>query len=195
MLVIVEVATGEVTVAGELVSADGALHSFPRWSPAGDALVLNLDRFEGEQLEFVGSTVDIVRRRGDGWSAPESITDVGPFSRVDWHPTQDLIVIGDHDIGNEDATDEPTNLFTVRPDGSGLTQVTSFGSGEARASQPTWTSDGRIIFTLVTGANDELREVAVVNSDGSGLEVVVPADEVGEFNRPHPRLRPVPVVD
>ncbi len=131
------------------------------------------------------------RRSGDTWSAPESITDVGPFARVDWHPTEDLIVFGDHDIGSENSTDEPTNLYTVRPDGSELTQITSFGPGEARAGQPTWTSDGRIVFTHVTGDEDQHREVAFVNADGSGLEIAVPAEEVGEFNRPHPRTRPV----
>lgn len=189
LLVIVDVAGGELTVAGELVSAEGALHSFPRWSPDGGALVVNVDRFEGE--DFVGSTVDIVRRNGDTWAAPESITEVGPFARVDWNPTEDLIVFGEHDIGAEESTDDPTNLYTVRPDGSELTQITQFGPGEARAAQPTWTSDGRIIFTLVTGDDDEVREIAIIEADGSGLEVVVPAEEIGEFNRPHPRLRPV----
>lgn len=189
LLVIVDVASGQPTVAGELVSAEGALHSFPRWSPDGDALVLNVDRFEGAEL--VGSTVDIVRRDGDTWSAPESITETGPFARVDWHPTEDLIVFGDHDIGAEESTDDPTNLYTVRSDGTELTQITSFGPGEARASQPTWTSDGRIVFTHVTGDDDETREIALIDADGSGLEIVVRAEAIGDFNRPHPRLRPV----
>jgi dipeptidyl aminopeptidase/acylaminoacyl peptidase len=191
LLVIVDVAGGELTVAGELVSAEGALHSFPRWSPDGDALVVNVDRFEGEDSEFVGSTVDIIGRSSDTWSAPESITDVGPFARVDWHPTEDLIVFGDHDIGAEESTDDPTNLYTIRPDGSELTQITPFGPGQARASQPTWTSDGRILFTHVTGDDDEVREIALIDADGSGLEIIVPADEIGDLNRPHPRMRPV----
>ena len=83
------------------------------------------------------------------------------------------------------------NTATIRPDGSALTQITQFGPGEARASQPTWTSDGRIIFTHVTGADDSDREVALVNADGSGLTIAASAEAVGEFNRPHPRMRPV----
>ncbi len=55
--------------------------------------------------------------------------------------------------------------FTVRPDGSGLTRVTEFGPGEERASQPTWTSDGRIIFTHSTGAADEKGNIAFINPD------------------------------
>jgi hypothetical protein len=76
------------------------------------------------------------------------------------------------------------------PDGTELTAITSFGPGEERASQPTWTADGRILFTHVTGENDATREIALLNADGSGLEVVVTADEIG-YNRPHPRMRPV----
>ncbi len=42
-----------------------------------------------------------------------------PGARVDWHPAEDLIVFGDHDIGAEESTDDPTNLhgdlFRSRP--------------------------------------------------------------------------------
>ena len=151
-------------------------------------MVLNIDRFDGDVS--VGATVDITRRKGSGWSAPESITEPGQFARVDWHPTEELIVFGDYDIGGVESTDEPTNLYTVRSDGSELTQITWFGPGEARASQPSWTADGRILFTYVTGDNDEVREIALLEADGSGLTIAVPADEIGQFNRPHPRMRP-----
>jgi Tol biopolymer transport system component len=188
VLAVVEVATGELRIAGELALADGLLHSFPRWSPDGQAMVLNVDHFTGAAYD--GSSVAVVRRTGDNWSAPEEITEVGQYGRVDWHPSEDLIVLGDFDIGQFDSTDDPTNLYTVRSDGTELTAITSFGPGEERASQPTWTSDGRILFTYVTGDNDATREIALLNADGSGLEVVVTAEEIG-YNRPHPRMRPV----
>lgn len=189
VLAIATVATGELTVAGELALADGRLHSFPRWSPDGQALVHNVDHFTGDA--FDGSTLAVTRRTGETWSDPAAITEVGQYGKLDWHPTEDLIVFGDYDIGAFQSTDEPSNLYTVRSDGSELTQITSFGPGEERATQPTWTADGRILFTYVTGDDDEVREVAVVDADGSGLEVVVAADEIGPGNRPHPRLRPV----
>jgi Tol biopolymer transport system component len=186
VLAIVEVATGELTRVGEL--AKGRLHSFPRWSPDGQAIVLNVDHFTGDAYD--GATVAVIRYREDAWSAPEEITEVGQYSRVDWHPSEDLIVFGDYDIGGVESTDEPTNLYTIRSDGSERAAVTSFGAGEERASQPTWTSDGRIVFTYVTGDDDEVREIALVNADGSRLEVVVSADKIGQHNRPHPRMRP-----
>lgn len=188
VLVTVAVATGEFTVVGELEFAGGQLHSFPRWSPDGDAMVLNVDMFSGDS--FAGSTVAIVLRTESGWSEPEPITEAGELARPDWHPTDDLIVFCDYDIGGFESTDEPSNLYTIRADGSDLTQITVFGPGEARASQPSWTSDGRIIFAYVTGADDAQRDIAFVNADGSGLTIASDDEAVGQYNRPHPRLRP-----
>ena len=185
VLVVVEVATLEFTRVGEL--ADGRLHSFPRWSPDGQAIVLNVDHFTGASYD--GAAVAVIRSRGDTWPDPEEITEVGQYSRVDWHPTEDLIVFGDYDIGGFETTDEPTNLYTIKSDGSERTSLTSFGPGAERAAQPSWTSDGRIIFTYVTGDSDQVREIALLNPDGSGFEVVVSADKIGQGNRPHPRMR------
>ena len=133
VLAIADVSTGTITVAGELALDDGFLHSFPRWSPDGQAFVLNVDHFDG--LSHVGSTVAVVRAEGDSWSAPVDITEVGNYGRVDWHPTDDLIVFGEYDIGAFNETDEPTNLFTIRADGSQRSAVTTFGEG-ARAREP-----------------------------------------------------------
>lgn len=190
VLAVVEVASGEVTVVSEFSQADGFLHSFPRWSPDDSALVLNVDNFTGE--EFSGSTVAIMRETDSDWSEPESITELGEFARPDWHPTEDLIVFCSFDVGGFQSTDEPSNLFTIRPDGSDLAQITNFGPGGERASQPTWTPDGRIMFTYITGPDDGSRDLAFVNADGTGLDALSIAAAVGPGNRPHPRLRPVP---
>jgi hypothetical protein len=148
-----------------------------------------LDHFKGD--EFVGGRIAVIRRTAAGWSKPKSITKLVGGPRADWHPTEDLIVFCTNDVGSLEVTDEPSNLFTVRPDGTKLTQITDYGPGKERASQPTWTADGRIIFDHITGANDELGTVAFIKSDGSGLEIVVGNELVGDGNRPHPRLRPI----
>ena len=189
VLAIVTLASGEIRVVGELDSSAGLLHSFPRWSPAGDGLVISLDHFKGD--EFVGGRIAVIRRNDAGWSKPKPITKVVGAPRADWHPTDDLIVFCTNDVGSLQVTDEPSNLFTVRSDGSKLSQITDYGPGKERASQPTWTADGRIIFDHITGANDERGTVAFINSDGSGLEIALGNEFIGEGNRPHPRLRPV----
>lgn len=188
LLSIVDVQSGEVVMAGELASSDGTLHSFPRWSPDGASLVVVLDRFSGE--EYLGGTLAIVRRTETGWSEPVPITEVVDSPRADWHPTDDLIVYCTNDVGGVQSTDEASNLFTVRGDGTELTQITDFGPGGERATQPSWTSDGRIIFTHITGTDDEQLTVAFIGADGSDLEIAVGSNVVGTGNRPHPRLRP-----
>lgn len=192
-LAIVEVATDEVSVPFDFALDDPVPgFSFPRWAPDGKAMVLTVGRFDKKRT-FTGEAIAVTTLNGDTWSTPRVITPFDDFAtRPDWHPTDDLIVFATHDVGYLQSTDKPSNLFTVRPDGSALTQVTDFGPGEERASQPTWTRDGRIIFTYITGADDEKLNIAFVNRDGSDLEVVAGPDVVGERNRPHPRLRPVP---
>ena len=84
------------------------------------------------------------------------------------------------------------NLYVIKPDGSGLTQVTDFHENDTRATQPTWTPDGRqIIFTWVgfdASRQNTLgeRHIAFIDPDGSNLRVLdgLPAT--------HPRLRPTP---
>jgi hypothetical protein len=43
-----------------------------------------------------------------------------------------------------------SNLFTVRPDGSGLRQLTHSTTSNHRATQAHFTPDGHIIYTRVT---------------------------------------------
>ena len=59
------------------------------------------------------------------------------------------------------------NIWLVRPDGSGLTQVTS---GNAIDDQPTWSPDGTQVAFVSNRAG--VRNVWVVNVDGSGLRRV-----------------------
>jgi Tol biopolymer transport system component len=93
------------------------------------------------------------------------------------------------DRGADRVLDEgPSNLYTIRPDGTGLTQLTEFGKGETRAVQPTWTPDGdRIIFTAVEGTGFGDPTMAIIQRDGSGLQ---PATSSGPMFGTHPRLRP-----
>ena len=185
LLVVVDVATGEVEVVGEL--AVGQAHSFPRWSPDGNAFVVSLDSFTDDA--YLGGAVSIIRRSEIGWAEPVQITDVSRGPSADWHPVEDVIVFCDG-VSTHPQSDESSNLFTIRPDGTEQSPITDYGPGEDRACQPTWTLDGRIIFNHNTGAEDELGSIALLNADGSGLEIVADDATTGPGN--HPRLRPIP---
>ena len=71
-------------------------------------------------------------------------------TQPNWHPTDDLIVFGTHDLADFQDVWLATNLYTVRTDGSELTPVTQNVDGDVRATYPTWTPDGeQIIFSYV----------------------------------------------
>ena len=185
VLALVNVANGNIDVVGELES--GQAHSFPRWSPDGNAFVISLDSYSEEA--FLGGAVAVIRRTDTGWSEPDPITDVFLGPTADWHPNEDLIVFCDG-VSTHAQPDELSNLFTIRPDGSEQSNLTNYGTGEGRACQPSWTVDGRIIFNQNSRGEDFVGSIAFMNADGSGMETVVANATTGPGN--HPRLRPIP---
>jgi WD40-like Beta Propeller Repeat len=160
----------------------------PRWSSDGQRIVLELSHWTdatsgGELAETAIGVVDL----RDAAPAAKAITDWAWWATYpDWHPSEDLIVFSTRPWT---ALDEgPSNLYTIRPDGSDVTQLTHFGAGETRAVQPTWTPDGgRIIFTAVEGKGFGDPTMATIQRDGTGLQ---PATSSGPMFGTHPRLRP-----
>lgn len=154
----------------------------PRWSPDGTRLVVEEETFASDKLDeptVTASKVGIVRAE----AAKPTIRYVataaaGRISGVDWSPRGDLLVIGRDD-----------NLVTLRPDGTGATQITSFDAASRHAVQPTFTPDGRgVVFTYVEGTFgvDDRPTAAQVALDGTGLTTL------GDGQRmTHPRLQPV----
>ena len=174
---------------------------WPRWSPDGHSMVVELERYdsvppEGTTEIAPARAVAVIDLRQDPTTPPTIITswDI-QASYPDWSPIEDRIVFATYDLGSFNQTDEASNLFTVRADGSGLTQLTSFEPGEDRATQPFWTPDGRrIIFTWAigsaTGGVDYPATVGFVDADGANLTQGLPAAD--PIYVTHPRLRPTP---
>lgn len=64
-----------------------------------------------------------------------------------------------------------TQLFSVRPGGSGLRQVTRFPDGDA--IDPAWSPDGlKIAFVHITKERGETQRIYTMNADGSGLRAL-----------------------
>ena len=161
----------------------------PRWSSDGQSIVFTMTRYPDTQITTgtaTGSAIAVVDLTKEA-AEPIVLTDWSMFANYpDWRPGSDEIVFSTYGLGEFQSTDEPSNLYTIRSDGSGLTALTSFGRAEQRATQPTWSPDGsRIIFTLVgqQAGFDNPRHAAFIEADGSNLvDIGVAAT--------HPRLRP-----
>ena len=192
---VIDLATGQITTVFEPTPPE--FLDWPRWSPDGTSMVVELERYERDPVSVDdpgawASAIAVVDLLDDPAAAPRIVSRWDVHAAYpDWSPTDDRIVFGTYDLGEFNETDEASNLFTVRPDGSDLTQLTTFGGTDDRATQPFWTPDGqRIIFTWIkrTGYHDA--QVGFMDADGGNLTHGLPGATPVYVT--HPRLRPTP---
>jgi Tol biopolymer transport system component len=134
------------------------IDSAPAWSPEGDRLVIARydQRYENAAL--------VVVRLDDGHA--ERITGWSPHggSRPDWSPDGGSILFQEPTVGYE------TQLFTVSPDGTGLTQITN-----VRGVAWMWggfSPDGTMITAVRELGETSQNDVYVMNVDGTGVHAV-----------------------
>jgi TolB protein len=102
---------------------------YPSWSPDGTRIVFN-SNLTGDHLMYVaqadGSRVVGPVGGGEGW-------------QVDWSPDGRFILF----TSNRDHPDNYTDVYVMRPDGSGVRRLT-----HQRAYTPAWSPDGEhIVFS------------------------------------------------
>lgn len=191
---VLDLATGKTRViaAAPPVGAEYIEYAGARWSPDGTQVALVVSRYPTPPTDenLLGSSIAVVKTDGSEVDAPRILTEPGLFgSYPDWSPDGTRIVFT-RGFGAFQDTTKASNLYTIRPDGTGLTQVTRFGENDTRATQPTWTPDGRqILFTCILRNATEPygdRHAAFIDPDGANLTVLD-----GPFAT-HPRLRPTP---
>ena len=169
-LVLLDFASGSTT---ELYATTEAGLARPSWSPDSKHIVLEIDHYSGtpEVTSLVSSVIGVVDVNGSDHS-PREITKPALLAGVPtWHPSEDLIVFrtNRYDTDAKTVQDDkaPSNLYTVRSDGTGLTAVTDNRVGGVIVRGPTWTSDGRIMFGRLSGA-DLPELLRMINADGTG---------------------------
>lgn len=119
----------------------------------------------------------------DGSNLRQITFDEGEQLDPAWSPDGQRIVFAASPSG--DASWPPDGvIYTVRPDGTGLTKVTdnprgTSGRPQGRDSSPDWTPDFRIVWVQDPGDpgnadGSATAEVYVMNADGSGQTWLFP---------------------
>lgn len=143
------IGTGPSGAATPEVSPDGRTVTFLSWLPDGLTAIF--------AAPFAGGSVRQV-----------TPTLFGISFKHDWAPDGSRIVTSD----NADDLDHPTNLMTIRPDGTGLRYLTDLQVADDRAFGGGYSPDGKwIVYRLEHGGQFAL---TIVRTDGQGAHAVLP---------------------
>ncbi|HYT78713.1 MAG TPA: hypothetical protein VEQ37_05575 [Actinomycetota bacterium] len=130
---------------------------YPSWSPDGKRIAFNSNLSSDHVMYIVdvdGSHLVDLSRVGEGW-------------QVDWSPDGRSILFTSH----RDHADNYTDIYVMRPDGSGVKRLT-----HDRAYTPAWSPDGSHIVFSAPG-------LFVMRADGSGM-TSLPVEGMGETALP-----------
>ncbi|HYN31318.1 MAG TPA: hypothetical protein VES40_01730 [Ilumatobacteraceae bacterium] len=178
-LISVDFKTGAETTLATFAPEDFC--AGPRWSPDGSEISFELAHRTGTSLvdEPIEVTLSVVSLSADPPTI-RPLTEPTLFaSWGDWNPAGDLIV-----YSALPTSDAPVpELFTIRPDGSDLRQLTNLTAEGGSATEPTFDLDGSSVV-FVDGVGGSLRRVDLDTG------AVTPAFTTDIFGT-HPRPRPL----
>lgn len=159
-LAVVDVRTGRITAVIDHPSRQGQDH-FARWSPDGSQLVFWRERSAADRA---GRTA-IFRVDVSGHHLRQLTPWPMDAGDPDWS-RDGSIVFSTHPLLVFDGRAD-SELFRMRPDGTGRRPVTRSSENGFRATQPRWTPDGRAILYVRAGASGLPRQIYVVSRDGT----------------------------
>lgn len=168
---------------GTASGSPGAQDDEASWSPDGTRIVFLRDTYTSPEQYSIFTIA------ADG-SDLQRVTPQGmEVGDPDWSPDGSLIVFQSPPEANQGGEQ---NIFTIHPDGTGLTQLTAHLSSEADGKQgtfhPSWSPDGsQIVFIHNPGTNG-VGDLWVMNADGTDLHLLVATglNETGVFWGPSP---------
>lgn len=159
-----------------------------RWSPDGKSIVFDILHWDPTDDHLDGSLIAVVPAAG---GPVKRLTKFDAFmAHPDWRPDGNEIVMNSYDLGNIHTIDHPSNLYLMKPDGTGLRQLThSSTDGRLRIGEPRWTPDGKRVAVAVgtsTPPNTTIDNARIAFVDASGGEPVFLQVSGGA----HPDVRP-----
>lgn len=165
-LAVVDVATQAVTPVIEHPASVGQDH-LARWSPDGTRLVFWRARTGADGV--VHAAVFTVGVTGSG------LRQLTPWSMdagdPDWSPAGASIVFTTRPLVDFESGD--SELWTVRPNGTGMVQLTRGGAVGRRHTQPRWTPDGEaVLYTRVAQDGTPRHTWLLTPADGTDVPVL-----------------------
>jgi Tol biopolymer transport system component len=162
----------------------------PTWSPDGRTIAFDILHWDPTGQFIDGSVIATAPVAG---GEIHRLTSPDTFmSHPDWSPDGAELVMNSYDLGNITSTAKPSNLYVIKPDGSGLRQLThSSKDGSMRIGAPNWDPDGtRIAVSILTstGPDFSLADVKLGFVDAAGGEPVLISQTDGKY----PDVRPTP---
>ena len=137
-------------------------NSSPTVSPDGRQIAFRRQLGEHKSAIFVVSAKGGPARRV---VAPAG----GVADKIDWSPDGSRIVLSAPEFG---AGKQPSsNVFTIRPDGSGLRQLTHSRGGSVNNGADSWSPDGKRI-AFVSNRGGGAYEIWVMDADGTHATAV-----------------------
>ncbi|MFL5680344.1 MAG: kelch repeat-containing protein [Chloroflexota bacterium] len=163
-----DLATGQVT---ELTSTSPAGGFRPGWSADGSRIVFSAfgSKDDGGPLAPIPDAVFVVD--ADGGNLRQVSPPTLDAFDADWSPDGERILFLSPTARRPFATGD---VYTIRPDGSDLRQVTTGGN----AAAPSWTIDGRILFTRTAGGGADAGWWTA-DADGANAAILVRSSAIG----------------
>jgi hypothetical protein len=164
----------DAMTAGRTALVEGSALTMPAWSRDGKRIAY------GDGLGLL--TTPVVGLDPTGFSVPETLAPLG----MAWRPGSQIAFQGlelDCSTPVGCASTELSEVWTIAPDGSGLTQVTEVGHAES----PKWSPDGsKLLFVRGFGGPSQptgpepgrSTELWEVNADGTGARQMLPLFDV-----------------